>query len=341
MYNHKIMNSNQPDEWLKDLPLTTEDIRFKSEEMIRCLKCERTNPPNRLKCFYCGAEMEISDAQSKFLKPNLRKLEAWEKGFNIIYLSREQKSGVAEIEAAAELLKVEKEVLRKIDSAKLPLPLARAESQKEAEIMTRRLREFGFETKVVSDLDLAIEKPPQRLRRLDFFDDRIILILFNRDEVTEISIEDLALIVTGTIFERKIEATEKYNKKGDNQILDTNETASDETIIDIFTRRDSSGYRIYAKGFDFSSLKAEKGMLAKDNIVKLAEKLCRSAPNAKFADGYVASRNLLAHVWDVEQKLDSQGLKRKGFGKFNMGNVTTISNLSQFTKYSRLQWHLL
>ena len=82
-------------------------------------------------------------------------------------------------------------------------------------------------------------------------------------------------------------------------------------------------------------------MLAKNNIVKLAEKLRRHAPDAKFVDGYLSSRSFLANVWEVEQKIDSQGLKREGFGKFNLGNVTTVNNLSQFAKYSRLQWHLL
>ena len=82
-------------------------------------------------------------------------------------------------------------------------------------------------------------------------------------------------------------------------------------------------------------------MLAKDNIVKLVEKLRRFAPNAKYVDSYLPNHNLLANVWEVEQKTDSQGLRRQGFGKFNLGNVTTVNNLSQFTKYSRLQWHLL
>ena len=335
------METNQTDEWLKDLPIQTDNIAFNPEEMISCAKCERTNPPNRLNCFYCGEQLEISDAQSQFLKPNLRKLESWEKGFNIVFLPGAESLAETKVSEVAGLLKIEKDVLKKIIQANDSLPLARAESQKEAEIVRTRLGELGLETIIVSDDALAIEKPTRRLRGIEFFDDKLILILFNLDEIVEIKIEDLALIVVGAVIERKIEATEKHNKKGDNQILDTNETASDEVLIDIFSRRDSCGFRIYAKGFDFSSLEAEKGLLAKDNIIKLADKLRGFAPNAKYIDGYVASRNLLATVWEVEQKTDSQGLKREGFGKFNLGNVTTVNNLSQFTKYSRLQWQLL
>ena len=341
MYNHKIMNINQPEDWFTDLPAQRENIAFKPEEMLLCAKCARTNPPNRLNCFYCGDELEISGEQSQFLKPCLRKLESWEKGFNIILLPTPQIFDETKIGMVAGLLKLEKEVLKKVIRANAALPLARAESQKEAAIAETRLGELGIETLIVSDESLGVEKPTRRLRGIEFFDDRVILILFNLDEIVEITVEDLALIVTGAVFERKIAATEKYNKKGDNKILDTNETASDETLIDIYSRHDSYGFRIYAKGFDFSSLEAEKGILAKDNIIKLTEKLRRFAPAAKFIDGYLASRNLLANVWEVKQTTDSQGLKREGFGKFNLGNVTTINNLSQFTKYSRLQWHLL
>lgn len=219
--------------------------------------------------------------------------------------------------------------------------MARAESQREAETTQTRLREAGIETIIVSDEALAIEKQTRRLRGIEFHDDKLILILFNQDEIAEITAEDFALIAVGAVFERKITATEKYNKKGDNQILNATENTSDETLIDVFSRRDSLGFRIFAKGFDFSSLEEEKEMLAKDNIKKLIEKLCRFAPDVKYVDDYLPNRTLLANVWEVEQKIDSQGLKREGVGKFNLENVTTVNNLSQFTKYSRLQWHLL
>ena len=341
MYNRKAMEKNQPDEWLKDLPVTAENIAFKPEEMIVCAKCARTNPPNRTKCFYCGGELEISDAQSRILKPNLRKLELWEKGFNVVFLPNPQTFDEAKIGEIAGLLKVEKEILAKIIQSNNPLPLARAESQREAETTQTRLREAGIETIIVSDEALAIEKQTRRLRGIEFHDDKLILILFNQDEIAEITAEDFALIAVGAVFERKITATEKYNKKGDNQILNATENTSDETLIDVFSRRDSLGFRIFAKGFDFSSLEEEKEMLAKDNIKKLIEKLCRFAPDVKYVDDYLPNRTLLANVWEVEQKIDSQGLKREGVGKFNLGNVTTVNNLSQFTKYSRLQWHLL
>lgn len=340
MDNQTFMEKKQTDEWLNDLPLAAENIAFKSEEMIACAKCARTNSPNRLKCFYCGGELAITEAQSQLIKPNLRKLEAWEKGFNLIYQSSDD-FDEAKMSEAIRLLKLETEVLHKIFENGAPLPLARAESEKEAEITRTRLREIGVESRLLSDELLAVEKTTRRLRGIEFFDDKLILILFNRDEIVEVAVEDLALIVPGAVFERRIEATEKRSRKGENKILDSSETASDETLLDIYSRQDSIGFRIYAKGFDFSSLESEKTLLAKDNIGILAEKLRRIAPNAKLVNDYLKNRGVLASVWEVEQKTESQGLKRESFGKFNIGNLTTVNNLSQFTRYSRLQWHLL
>jgi len=72
---------------------------------------------------------------------------------------------------------------------------------------------------------------------------------------------------------------------------------------------------------------------AKDNLKKLIQKLREVAPRAKFVDDYLQVRENLANVWEVEQKSDSMGVKREGIGKFNLGNITTVNNLSQFTKY--------
>lgn len=336
------MERNDADEWLKDLPLQTEDIGFKPDEMIGCAKCRRMNPPNRLKCLYCGGELELTEAQNQFLKLNLRKLECWEKGFNVIFLPSPQIFDEAKTAKIAGFLKMEKEVLDKIIASKTPLPLIRLELEKEAAVVRTRLQcEFEVETFIISDEVLAVARTTPRLRGIEFLDDKLVLIFFNRDDTTEISFSDLALIVAGAVFERRIEATEKYNKKGDNKILNQTETAFDETLIDIYSRQDSTGLRIYSKGFDFSCLDAEKEITAKDNIKKLAEKLRRFAPGAKFVNDYLPNRSLLTNVWEVEEKTASQGLKREGFRRFSLENLTTVNNTAQFTKYSRLQWHLL
>ena len=332
------------EDWLKNLPKITDNITFKPEEMILCRQCQRTNPPTRLACFYCGKELEISEANSLAIKPALRKLEIWEKGFNLIYAPNEQSFDDASLTAIAKLLNRESEFVEKILASKTALPMARAESQKEAEILQNRLRESGFATSILSDEVLAGENPPRRLHGLEFWDDKLILIFFNSDEIAEIVLDDIVLIVSGAIFERKVEATERYNekrKKGASTLLKATETATDEMLFDIYTRENSSGYRVFAKGFDFSCLEAEKEILAKDNLKKLANKLKNLVPKAKFVENYLQVRGNLVTVWEAEEKTDSQGVMRQSFGRFNLGNITIVNNRAQFNKYSRLQWHLL
>jgi hypothetical protein len=335
------MQNQNPEDLLKDLPLTAEDISFKADEMIACEKCSRTNAPNRLKCMYCGAELSLSAEQSARVTPHLRKLENWENGFNLIYLPQGEKF---EADAIAGIGKITgMTVFSHPDSffeLQKPLPLARVESVNEALIVQNRLQEFGLQTKIVSDESLAAEVQPKRLRGLEFQDEKILLILFNNDEVEEIGAKSLNLIVSGVVYEKAVQSTEA-RKKGETKILEATETASDEILIDIYTQENANGYRILTKGFDFSCLGAEKGILARENIKRLIEKLQQVAPEAKLIDDYTTVRNLVGEIWEVEQRKDSQGLTRQRFGKFDLSSVSSSSNLQQFTKYSRLQWHIL
>src|SRR5262245_29273678 len=122
------------------MPVTAEKTGFEATEMIACGKCARKNPPTRLQCFYCGAELAISDERASTLAPNLRQMEAWEKGFNIILKNNAADVYREEnIVAAARLLKQDPQELKSVLQKGCSLPVARSESQKEAEIICTRL----------------------------------------------------------------------------------------------------------------------------------------------------------------------------------------------------------
>ena len=325
-----------------DLQVQTENIAYDSAEMIECEKCRRANPPNRLKCLYCGSELRFSDAQSENLRPVLRKLEAWEKGFNLIYIPDDSANiDAPKIKEIHRMTRIETEALQKFFDAKKPLPLARAESEKEAEIVRQRFAEIGIETVRLSDEKLAVETPPTRLRGLEFSDAQIFLITFNTDEVLTFERSDLELVVVGSIFQKRVESTEKRNKKGENTLLGATETASDERIVDLYFRGNETGFRIAQKGFDFSALEEEKALLASENIERIAKKLKSFAPDSKLIEDYLPNRAVIGLVWEINERKDSKGLVRESFGKSYLGNVTTVSNLEQFTKYSRMQKNLL
>lgn len=328
------------EEQLKNLPVQSEEIAFKPEEMIACGKCTRNNPPNRLKCMYCGAELEISDEQAAKIAPVLRKLENWENGFNVIYFPTGATVNEETTAQIAKFLGLEKDNLQALFKTNKHLPLVRTETLREAVILENHLSKAGLFARIIADTALAADNLPKRLRGLEFEDGKISLILFNNDEIEIINAEDLNLIVLGAIFQKKVESTEK-RKKGESKILEAAETASDEILVDIYTKKNSNGFRILTKGFDFSCLGAEKGILARENLQKLITKLKDFAPNAKLVNDYMAVREFLGEVWEVEQRKDPQGLKRQSFGKFDFSNIASSSNENQFMKYSRLQWHIL
>lgn len=335
------MSEFNHEDFLKNLPVHSGEIGFKPDEMIECASCARKNAPNRAKCFYCGATLDISAEQAAKFAPALRKLENWENGFNLIMLP------TAENFEAGKISEIGKAIgnndltnLSAVAEAGKPLPLARVESEREAEILRNRLKNVNIGTAVVSDEQLDAENPPKRLRGLEFHDDKLLLIFFNNDEIEEIGADELGLIVSGAIFQKSVESTEK-RKKGETKIIEETETASDEILIDIYKKNDAGGYRILTKGFDFSSLGAEKEILARQNIRKLAAEIQKRAPQVKFVDDYLIVRIFLGEVWKPEERRDSKGLTRQRFGKFDLSNISSSSNLQQFTKYSRLQWHLL
>lgn len=239
----KIQNL-QTDKWLKDIPLHSETESYKPEEMFVCQKCQRKNPPTRLDCLYCGVELEFDESESQRLKPVLRKIEPHEKGFNLVYLANSESWNESQLSEVSKMTRLSKSDLQKFVEANKLLPLARVETEKEIEIVAERLREIGIETRIFSDEDFEEEKLPRRLRRIEFSDDKIILILFNNDEIVEIKNEELNLIVVGAVFENKLESTEKHKRKKENKLLETFEISSDDSLIDIYTKKDLLGYRI-------------------------------------------------------------------------------------------------
>lgn len=327
------MESNNEPEHLQ---LRSEDPGFSPAEMIACVKCTRPNPPNRLRCIYCGVELELSDEQAGRVTPVLRKLEGWENGFNIVASATDN----ANSGALAKIAGLDAETAIRLAAAKVPLPVARAESEREASIIATRLGENGFSAQVVSDIELAPDTMPKRLRGIEFDAGELVLIAFNNDEVERLPATSLTLIVNGAIIEKSIESTEK-RKKGQSTILDATETASDDVLFDFYSDANPLGWRVMTKGFDFSCLGDEKGIVARDNIKRLAARLRELAPHARFVDDYMSLRGLIGEVWEVEQRKDSRGLTRQRFGKFDLSTVASSSNQRQFTKYSRLQRHLL
>ncbi len=318
--------------------IQTENIAFRADEMVDCEACSRKNPPNRLKCMYCGGGLEVKSENSDQIIPITRKLDAWEKGFNVILLSARSN---ADAQQAATFLHLEFPIVEAILTPATSLPLARVESSADADLLISRLSDLGFICSIVTDESLNADDLPARASRIDISGGIISVADFNTREVTAIPVDQLALIVTGMLSKSKVDLLEKKGRHGKSKLLDESKTASDEAVIDIYSRTYAKGFRINLAGFDFSCLGEDKCLVASENIRRLAGLLKENAPNALLVANYVSIRQNLGAVWEVEARRDPQGLQRSSFGKIGFGSVASSSNVRQFTKYSRLQWQLL
>ncbi len=339
------MNKNDknfdPSEWLNDLPVQNEIAAYPTDELLVCKKCGRKSPPNRAKCFYCSEKFDLREISTDFIKPNLRKLESWENGFNLIYLANRQGFNETQLREISNLLNVEKDFIQKLVELKEPLPIVRLESNRDAEIIRENLLKKSFETSIISDVILDLKIPLKRLRKIDFEDEKLKITLFNTAEIIETRREDVSLIISGSIYQKKTETVEKRVKSKETKTLSIDETATDEKIIDIYTKHDKIGYRILTSGFDYSWLGNSMSFLAFENIGKVFEKLKEFALDAKTSENYNRIRHILGEVWEIEEINDSRGISKKGIGNINLNKTAISTNLAQFTKYSRFRRYLL
>lgn len=321
-----------------DPNIQSEDIAFDRDEMIACDACGRANPPNRFNCIYCAHELEISTGDTAATRFTSRKLETWERGFNLILVRHLDAGG--KCGAAADLLRVEIANFNEIVQSATPLPVVRVESEKEAALIRTRLEEIGFVCSVMSDDELAADKPHVRLSAAELNDETLEVVSFNTKERIKIAWNDVALIVSGVLTKGRVDSLEKKRRRGKTELIDETATSSDEEIFDLYTRDDAAGFRVHQAGFDFSCLGNNKGLLASENMRRLIVELKQRAPNARYINSYGQLRHLLRDVWEVESRKDFHGLQRSGFGKVESTSVASTSNLVQFNKFSRLQWHL-
>jgi hypothetical protein len=157
---------------------------------------------------------------------------------------------------------------------------------------------------------------------------------------THISWGDIVLIVTGRLFETRLEIKERMTRKPENEILDTSEFFRDEYVIDFYTATHSTTWRVGASGFDFSCLGRDKALVVNENICKLLGLMIEKARNVKVDDSYARVRNLLELVWTTEPETQSSGWRRERPGKLSVCVSTIKSNETQFTRYSRLSYYL-
>ncbi len=310
---------------------------FAPDQMIRCEECLRANPPTRINCLYCSVPLPLTEASARLRKPVLRPPEKHQLGYNTILLP--QRANVCEeaIGAAATLLKLKDEDLRRILNENLALPLARTASREESALIFERLGELGFRAVNIADDDLGTAI--RRVKSIRFDAAELVFNPGAKDEF-KCAWSEIVLIVPARLVRKRVELKEVKTRRAENQILDAREFFSDEVVIDLYASTSWETWRVSANGFDYSCLGAEKSLLATENIAKLDRLIRAKAGKAQVNDSYARLRSMLDLVWGPQQETKSSGWKRERPGKLSIGIATINSNEDQFTRYSRLLRYL-
>jgi hypothetical protein len=311
-------------ETVDGVAVRSEKIEFDAAELRTCGRCGRSNGPNRSECIYCGAALPGGDVRAEL---KLRQVEPWERAFNVVLLGS---SGSGEAQPSP----IADEILRRASELAPPIPVARVATAEMGEAVRTKLEDIGSKAAVVSDVDLAPEHPPVRLRSLNIDDSTFSVTTFNTGEHLEFPAHSLELIVIGRLFEELAEQTLKRSRK-DVKETDARNESKDSGVIDVYLAGTPNGFRIHEGGFDFSCLGGEKGLLASENISRLLALLRSISPSAAVSSDYLSKRKLLEEVWPSQIRNDSKGVQRSGFG-LSLAKAEVTSNTEQFTKYSRL-----
>jgi hypothetical protein len=319
------MNSGTEDlqEILPDgMAVVESPIGFDPASLTNCGKCGRANPPNRSACMYCGSAMGGNAAISA-LDDEL--LESWQKGYNVV-LSAETDSVAGE----------HADAIRAALQNGSSVPIGRFSSETKAAAVADELVRSGAVGQIVSDEELAADRPPVRARSVRFENEALYVTDFNTGETRRFASSDLKLIVAGVLFDDRTETFQKKTRAREAKAEKT-QSVFDRPVVDIYFKGDSSGYRIMTAGFDFSSLGSRMSLIAGENLETLVEHLAEHCSGCRLDNNYKGLRHHLDEIWPLEEHTDHLGKMHRTIDRKGKTTVASRSNLRQFTKYSRLQ----
>jgi hypothetical protein len=302
-------------------------------DLIECESCGRRNAPRRMSCLYCGAKLVIP-VERVARRPRLRRLEEWERGFNIgllpQMLDREKLADLAEWLGDAE------GGIARILQSNRGLPFIRLSTSEERDLVCAKLKSLGL--RFISLADDELLREPSRLRSLRFAD----VVCAGQDIVGRsfiIGWDSIRLIVKGRLYVRRIESVESKKGRREREVIDERELIFDHPALDLYDRTGRS-WRIVASSFDFRCLGERMLLTAEGNFHLLSEAIRERASCAVY-DDYDSVRRLLDDVWPPAEQKASIGWRRGGFLRINTASTTLLTNEAQLTRYGRWRYLLL
>lgn len=304
--------------------------------MTNCPRCARPTPAARGQCIYCGEPLPFSRIQAA---PPQRNIDIGEHAFNTVLEPTRAPFNESVVVAFASALQIEpSEAKAMIDSSK-PVPLARSQTRPEAEMIAALARTCGLRAAVISDEELKLDDEPLRARRITIADEDFHV--YHSGGVMMVKKAEVRLLVLGALRNTRVDYTEGISatRGQSGSVLDSAEYRSEETLLDVYTSRLDTSFRIKSDAFDYSGLVSPLSFRADVNFRTAVATLRSALPQAVVDDDFPGMRSLLDRAWPARTRNESRGFKRTGLAFRAVAQARVISdNRDQFERYSRLMF---
>jgi hypothetical protein len=307
-----------------------------SIDVMKCPKCMRRTAAARGACIYCGAPLPITKIEAA---PPQRNIDSFERAFNTVLEPANGRADERAVAALAAALNIELDEARCYADSGKRAPLARSQNWQEAEMIAALVRACGLSAVVISDEEMRIERELTRARKIALAADR--LQIHHSSGVMSMATADIKLFVIGALKSSRVDYTEGVSgiRAQTNNVLDTAEYRSDETMLDVYGATLESSFRLKAAGFDYSGLVSPLSFRADENFRAAITALRAAAPHAMVDEDFPRLRRLLARAWPERTRNEAGGIKRKGLAYRPVAKASVISdNRDQFDRYSRLMF---
>lgn len=302
-------------------------------DLMDCPSCQRRTPAARVMCIYCGATLPVTRIESA---PPQRPIENFELAFNAI-LEPSPSAGEREEVALASALNIESSEARALISAHKRVPIARAQTRHEAELIAALIRTCGLKASVIPDQDFRLDVELIRARRVTIANGELLVHAAGSTHL--ISASEVKLMVVGRLRSNRIDYTEGISGSDVGSLLDSFEFTSEAIMLDVYTSALERSFRIRAEAFDYSGLRGRLAFRTEENFQALLAAMAEAAPQAKLDEDFARLERLLARAWPERTKIEPRGFKRAGISRRTVAQSSILSdNRDQFDRYSRLMF---
>jgi len=304
-----------------------------NQDIIICPACQRRTPAARAICLYCGAALSVREIHTA---PPQKNLESYERAFNTVLAPALSNINEESLLRFAEAMDMEISEAQAFLTEKKSLPVARSQTQSEAELIAGLIRNYGFAASVIPDNDMRLDSPLIKARKVILNHDEL-LVLHSSGELP-LRIPEIKVMVLGLLKNTRTDFAETASalKSKAGAVLDTAEFRSEEVLLDIYTGSLAKSFRIKADSFDYSGLITNLAYRIEVNFQAAIFALQQAMPEAMLDTDFARLRRLLGRAWPERSHTEARGIRRSS-GFKRVAEVSVIStNRDQFERYSRL-----